>query len=467
MDGIIYCGKCNNSSVRVRNITCHSNWDLLIKYQCTECGIYSINIIEEIKENKFQCEIISQYESMLNKTIDNVLESLKMIQLKFNEITHKCIQNDKGLQSITHKINNNQQYNCYKDRLKAITSSKYYKAINSDFQKINKYISYINTEISLLFNDLYCPFMRKSSKKEVSSDSLYSIQINKPKSFNHSIRIDPKMNVISLLSLSDGHIAIGSQCKLKIYNIQINKRIKSLTGCFKKILELKHYSSEDNHIKILSLEQQSFSIYDIETEEMLQTFIQYDEIESLCELSNGAILFCVSNTIYQSNLKVSFSIHLNGFCYSLLELHNKQIAYCEDNIINIIDRTNPNKVLAQLIGDRSSFQNELKELKDDILLSSEGTIIQIWNINTKQCIFTYYNSTMYTKEIKIYNDIWYFIGDREIDVWDGKDMQNIYRMKGMKSMSDLQIKITTPFDVLNDGRIICVYNNDRNIISVI
>ena len=74
---------------------------------------------------------------------------------------------------------------------------------------------------------------------------------------------------------------------------------------------------------------------------------------------------------------------------------------------------------------------------------------------------------MYTKEIKICNDIWYFIGDREIDVWDGKDMQNIYRMKGMKSMSDLQIKITTPFDVLNDGRIICVYNNDRNIISVI
>ena len=40
-------------------------------------------------------------------------------------------------------------------------------------------------------------------------------------------------------------------------------------------------------------------------------------------------------------------------------------------------------------------------------------------------------------------------------------------MKGMKSMSDLQIKITTPFDVLNDGRIICVYNNDRIIISVI
>ena len=110
---------------------------------------------------------------------------------------------------------------------------------------------------------------------------------------------------------------------------------------------------------------------------------------------------------------------------------------------------------------------ENSEDEDDILLSSEGTIIQIWNINTKQCIFTYYNSTMYTKEIKIYNDIWYFIGDREIDVWDGKDMQNIYRMKGMKSMSDLQIKITTPFDVLNDGRIICVYNNDRNIISVI
>ena len=467
MDNNIYCEKCNNSSVRVRNITYHNNWDLFVKYQCTECGIYSKNIIEEIKENKLQCEIISQYESIFNKTIDNLIDSLKTIQLKFNEITHKCIQNDKGLQTITNQIENNEKYKTYKDRLKEITSSKYYKAITSDFQKINKYISYINTEISLLFNDLYFPFMIKASKEEVSSNSLYSIQINKQKQFNHSIRIDPKMNVISLLSLSDGHIAIGSQCKLKIYNIQINKRIKSLTGCFKKILELKHYPSEDNHIKLLSVEQQSFSIYDIETEEKLQTFTQYDEIESLCELSNGAILFCVSNTIYQSNLKVSFSIHLNGFCYSLLELHNTQIAYCEDNIINIIDRKNPNKILTKLIGDHSSFQNELKEIKDDILLSSEGTIIQIWNINTKQCIFTYYNSTMYTKEIKICNDIWYFIGNREIDVWDGKDMQNIYRMKGMKSMSDLQIKITTPFDVLDDGRIICVYNNDRNIISVI
>ena len=63
MDNIIYCGKCNNSSVRVRNITCHSNWDLLIKYQCAECGIYSINIIEEILVDsiKFEFATLSTY----------------------------------------------------------------------------------------------------------------------------------------------------------------------------------------------------------------------------------------------------------------------------------------------------------------------------------------------------------------------------------------------------------------------
>lgn len=484
------CKRCENNIIFINkliNSNETNNDNFLIDLFCTQCGRYSIKvkdfislhslncnlnkvkIYSIIQENEKYCSsLIQQIENMiilLNDLKNNTQEKRNQFNIKINQLIvldNALPKNQCGKWMLRYFDN-------FNSKIQSYLSTDISKYIENDFAKIKSKIAFISNEISFLLKSSF-PFEFTLVPNKVIPSSLYSIIVKPPNHFEIKQAIDTKMLITSILSLSNGNIAVGSEEKMIIFDIKINKKVIAFTGYFKKIFELNHYPNGNNNIVILSLEQRKFKIYNAESGKMIKSFNQYDEIETICELSNGNILFSCNESIYQTNLSISFCIKLNGFCYSIIELKNKNIAYCDDHQINVINIQAPSKILHKLIGEQRSFIQSMKEVDNGYILSSQGNSVFLWNVEQEECIFTYYNSSFYAKEIITKGEMWYFLGNKEIEVWEKDCRQILYQINNLKPYYSIQIKITTPFDIVSFGTkniLLCVYENTPTILNLV
>jgi hypothetical protein len=290
-------------------------------------------------------------------------------------------------------------------------------------------------------------------------------------------------NIDSILQLSDGNIILGSYEQMIVYNIELKKEIMNICGDFSDIRELKFnktYQNKNNikNIIILSVQNKAIKIYDIYNKKILLNYLQYYTIDNILELFNGDILYICDFNIYNINLKEEFIIPLKNYCFSLINLKDKQniIGYTNLSKIKFVYLDKPRKIIKE-VGIRDSKEIfDLKQIYDEntnvnflIILSSNS--LDFYDLNIDQ--FKYKNTinkdnlykriyiSSYNNQISNYN----IVGENSVQLFIIKNdkLAHIHTINSLKTKSiPLYEKIiTTPFDISNNGKYLLIFESNE------
>ena len=510
------CLKCNSSSNILRIDYYDKEDSLYLKLscvkKCSENYIKLSELIELLKEqkkvpmsiliygnySKEQNKIETVSEKILNfyKKIYNDFENIEKIILNFkNEIKKEInkIQNIfESLQLLNDLIfgsflkniadNFDKDNNSFlKNNLKFINTNNsnnfnlknnfYIKEIEKDLSKINNLLNFIKKEFSLLIE--INPFTPNNLFPKINIKKLSLIPRHiSIETYPTSIR-----EIKSIIILSDGNLALGSDTQLIIYNLSLNKEIDYIPGDFSDIREIKYskkYKSNNDNIIILSTLNTSIKIYNIYDKKLLLNYVQNSSIDNVLELYNGDILYINDFAIYNLSLSKEFKISLSFFCFAMINLFNKQniLGYTFQKYIKFIYLDNPKNIYKKItvnnadeIFDVKQIYNEQKNYNFLIILSTHS--LELYDLNKDTFSFSNdLNKINLYKKINIgSNDEKYFIiGDNCIKIFIFKNdkLDNIQNISGLKTIKSFLYSkiISTPFCYDNCGKFILIFESN-------
>jgi hypothetical protein len=208
---------------------------------------------------------------------------------------------------------------------------------------------------------------------------------------------------------------LGSESQLIIYNLKLNKEIEYIPGEFNDIREInfsKKYKTNNNNIIIMSILDLSIKIYNVKEKTLLLNYVQNSSIDNVLELYNGDILYINDYAIYNIGLNKEFKIPLSYFCFSMINLYEKQniLGYTYKRYIKFIYLDNPKKVYkkieindAEEIFDVKQIYNENKNYNFLIILSTHNIDLYDLNNNKFMIFFDMFKSNIYKKIIFYFN----------------------------------------------------------------
>lgn len=372
-------------------------------------------------------------------------------------------------------INDNNNYN--------IENYFYFKEIEKDILTIDSSINSVKNEIFIYLKNNQIISINEKYNKNKCLFSLVDFSLNNNsyskiekhntiKKYNTRIK-----NIETIIKLSDGNIALGSYDEMSIYNLELKKEIANIPGEFWNIRELKYYKNMKNlkNIIILSLQSKRIKIYDIYDKKILLNYSQYYNIDSILELYNGDILYICDYNIHNINLKEEFNIPLKFFCYSMINLYDKQniLGYTSLSKLNFVYLEKPKKIIKEIDIKNSKEIYDLKQIYDDnintnylIILSDKS--LDLYNLNSNQfifksklCIENNYKNLFISKGS---NNNTYIIGENSIQFFILKNNKfiHIHTIDSLKSKkkSILYHKNTTPFSINNNGQYLLIFDSN-------
>ena len=275
---------------------------------------------------------------------------------------------------------------------------------------------------------------------------------------------------------------MGSESQLIIYNLKLNKEIEYIPGEFNDIREInfsKKYKTNNNNIIIMSILDLSIKIYNVKEKTLLLNYVQNSSIDNVLELYNGDILYINDYAIYNIGLNKEFKIPLSYFCFSMINLYEKQniLGYTYKRYIKFIYLDNPKKVYkkieindAEEIFDVKQIYNENKNYNLLIILSTHKIDLYDLNNNIFMIYFDMFKSNIYKKIIFNFNyneENIFIIGENSIKLFAYKNnnenklmnIQNINNLKNINSPIYSKI-IATPFCFNKDGKYILIFESN-------
>ncbi len=358
----------------------------------------------------------------------------------------------------------------------------YIKEIEKDIYKINTSIDYIKNEIFLYLNNNKVisinEVMNKNNIIDFNHINCFRNKIhNKVDTFNTSLK-----NIESILQLSDGNIILGSTEQMIIYNLELKKEIMYIPGDFSDIRELKYnktYQSNKNikNIIILSVQNKSIKIYDLYNKSLLLNYSQFYNIDNILELYNGDILYECDFSIHNINLREEFNIPLKYFCFSMINLYDKQniLGYTNLSKINFVYLDKPRKIIKEIEIKESKEIFDLKQIYDEnininylIILSSN--YLDIYDLNMNQFKFrNLLNRVNFFKKIyfSCYNEIinYYIVGENSVQLFNVKKDHfiHVHTIDSLKTKSTTLYSkiITTPFNISRNGKYLLIFDSNE------
>jgi hypothetical protein len=291
-------------------------------------------------------------------------------------------------------------------------------------------------------------------------------------------------NIGNILQLSDGNILLGSDEQMILYNLEINKEILNIPGDFSDVRELKYNKKYKNkNAIVLSVCNKSIKIYDIYNKTLLLNYCQYYTIDNVLELYNGDILYICDYSIFNMSLKEEFKINLKDFCFSMINLYDKQdiLGYTNLSKIKFIYLNNPKKVYKELVIKDSYEIFDLKQIYDEnnninylIILSSISLYLYDFEADEFKHIIILNMGNLYKKlNISNYdkNTSLYLIGSNSVKSFQLKkdkliDLHTIESLKPKNTPLYCKIK-ATPFCISKDGKYLLIFeSNDQGFNSL-
>ena len=446
--------------------------------------------IENISEKLINCynKILSNFE-IIEKNIIAFKEEITNEIKKIKAINESLqILNELIFGSYLKNIKDNldKDNNSYlKNNLKFININNssdnfrnnfYLQQIEDDISKINNSFNYIKKEFSLftktnpfepinLFPKIFDNIPKNKEKHDIIETYQTTIK-----------------DIRSIILLSDGNLALGSESQLIIYNLKLNKEIEYIPGEFNDIREInfsKKYKTNNNNIIIMSILDLSIKIYNVKEKTLLLNYVQNSSIDNVLELYNGDILYINDYAIYNIGLNKEFKIPLSYFCFSMINLYEKQniLGYTYKRYIKFIYLDNPKKVYkkieindAEEIFDVKQIYNENKNYNFLIILSTHKIDLYDLNNNIFMIYFDMFKSNIYKKIIFNFNfneENIFIIGENSIKLFAYKNnnenklmnIQNINNLKNINSPIYSKI-IATPFCFNKDGKYILIFESN-------
>ena len=427
-----------------------------------------IKIKEEIKK-----EITIYKNNFINfKLLHELIYGAYLKNVRDNIPQDNNINLNKNLELIN--INKESNYN--------IQNNFYIKEIEKDICKINTSIDYIKNEVILyLKNNKVISINEIMNKNNIIDfnhiNCCRNQNHNKVDTFNTSLK-----NIESILQLSDGNIILGSTEQMIIYNLELKKEIMYIPGDFSDIRELKYnkiYQSNKNikNIIILSVQNKSIKIYDLYNKSLLLNYSQFYNIDNILELYNGDILYVCDFNIHNINLREEFNIPLKYFCFSLINLYDKQniLGYTNLSKINFVYLDKPRKIIKEIEIKESKEIFDLKQIYDEkininylIILSSN--FLDIYDLNMNQFKFrNILNKVKFFKKIyfSFYKEVinYYIVGENSVQLFNIKKDHfiHVHTIDSLKTKSTrLYSKIiTTPFNISRSGKYLLIFDSNE------
>ena len=407
------------------------------------------------------------------KKIKRIFESLQLLnELIFGSYLKNINDNlDKDNNSY---LKNNLKFININNSFENIRNNFYLEQIEEDISKINNSFNYIKKEFSLftqtnplepinLFPKILINIPQKKEKHDIIETYKTSIK-----------------DIRSIISLSNGNVALGSENQLIIYNLALNKEIDYIPGEFSDIREIKFskkYKSNDNSIIILSILSKSIKIYNVKEKTLLLNYVQNSSIDNILELYNGEILYINDYAIYNLGLNKEFKISLSYFCFSMINLYENQniLGYTYKKYIKFIYLDNPKKTYKKIeiydadeIFDVKQIYNENRNYNFLIILSTHK--IDLYDLNNNKFLICsdLYKTNIYKKiNFDFYNEDnnFFVIGENCIKLFVYKDntlinIQNISNLKAIKTSLYSKI-MTTPFCLNKKGKYILIFESNN------
>ena len=518
------CIKCNSSS-NILRIDYYDKEDCIyLKLSCVKkCSDNYIKFSDLINllrnQNKIPMSILvygnySKEQKKIEGISEKLLNYYNKIYAKFENI-EKNISSFK--QKITNEINKTKKIIETLQLLNDLIFGSYLKNIKENLDKDNnsylknnlKFIN-INTSIDNIRNNFYLQqieediikinisfnFINKEFSLFVQTNPLEPINLF-PKIKNYIQKNKEKHDLIetyqtsikdikSIILLSNDNLALGSDTQLIIYNLSLNKEIDYIPGEFSDIREIKYskkYKINDNTIIILSVLNKCIRIYNLNEKSLLLNYVQNSSIDNFLELYNGDILYINDYAIYNLGLDKEFKIPLSYFCFSMINLYEKQniLGYTYNKYIKFIYLDNHKKVYKKIevndteeIFDVKQIYNENKNYNFLIILSTHK--IDLYDFNNNGFLFcSDFNKTNLYKKINIdFNneeENCFLIGENSIKLFSFKEnqlinIQNISDLKAIKNPFYSKI-MTTPFCINKNEKYILIFeSNDEGFNSL-
>ena len=361
-----------------------------------------------------------------------------------------------------------------------IMDNFYIKEIQKDIVNMRSLIVSIKKEVILYFkyNKIISINENNNNKSILPLVNLNTrnsnIKHTKISTFNTNLK-----NIENILQLSDGNILLGSDEQMIVYNLEINKEILNIPGDFSDVRELKYNKKYKNkNVIVLSVCNKSIKIYDIYNKTLLLNYSQYYTIDNVLELYNGDILYICDYSIFNMSLKEEFKINLKDFCFSMINLFDKQDIFGYTNLskIKFIYLNNPKKVFKELLIKDSQEIFDLKQIYEEnnninylIILSS--IYIDLYDFETDEFKITIVlNMVNLYKKINISKDdkntCLNLISSNSVKSFQLKkdkliEVHTIESLKPKNTPLYCKIK-TTPFCVNKDGKYLLIFeSNDQ------
>ena len=420
-----------------------------------------MNLKKEIKDELTKIKNLFESLQIINELIfgaylKNIEDNLDKDNISYLKNNLKCIN-----------INNTNNFN--------IQNNLYVKEIEKDISKINSSITFLKKEFSLLIkSNPYTP-INLFPKKYLDNIIL------KPR--HNSIETHPTniKDIQNIILLSDENLALGSDVQLVIYNLSINKEIDYIPGNFTDIREIKYNkkykpNNDHNSIIILSILETSIKIYNIKQKKLLLNYVQNSSIDNVLELYNGEILYVTDFSIYNMSLNKEFKIYLSFFCFSMINLFDKQniLGYTYQKHVKFIYLDNPKKLYKKITVIDSEEIFDMKQIYDEsknynLLIILSTICLHLYDLNKDIFFFVEdLNKTNIYKKINIdFNgEIYYIVGENSIKLFKYKNktlknFQNISNLKTIKTALFNKI-MTTPFCFNNNGKYILIFESNED-----
>ena len=527
----LQCLKCNSSSNILQINYNNKVNDIFLKLSCVKkCSVNYIKLSELIETTKIQNKIpisilaygnyikeqskietfsekILSFYNQFYLDIENIEKNLMIFKEEIkNEINKtkntidkliilneyifggylKILQDNLDKDNKDYLKNNLKFININSSNIFNNKNRLYKKEIEKDIENLNNIITYLKKEFSL--------FIKENALNPINlfpaSNNIQIQTFHKKQKHNIIETINTKIKDIkSIIQLSDGNLALGSDIQLSIYNLEINKEINDIPGEFSDIREIKYNklykSGKNQNIIILSLLKNKIRIYDINEKKMILNFVQNSEIDNVLELYNGDILYINDFSIYNINLNKEFKIPLSFFCFSMINLYDKPeiLGYTTQKYIKFIYLDKTYKEYSKLEVKEAEEIFDIKQLYDknknyNYLIILSPIYLDLYDFNKKVFYFRYFlkNENLYRKINLYLNDneeLCYILSLNSIKLFIVEDnkllnYQTISDLKNIQTNALIYTKtITTPFCLSNSGKYILISKSNDDGFNII
>jgi len=463
----LLCPQCYKEIGKIEKIFFNEKNILNIKFKCSY--IKNILIVP-----------LNEYLTSNNNNNNNNNNSNNLL-LNFNKITNEDWNKTnkkipwKNFEEINEIIEKekNKIKNFKENQIKIIDNIiKNYENIKQYF---NEQYNYILDKNYLLYNllfILYSNFIEsKNSLDKNSIENINILDLNKIKNLeknykNFDTTFNWKKNSYELFEQNikeysntfyNKYLFIYSLFKLENNFLNINKSKNNF---------ILNSNTKNNQKYKIKYNKNFFlkNIFSLEMKSNINCIIELQNKEFAISTSNGEINIFSNNT-FQKNL--SINAHKDSI-WEIIQLKNELIASCsDDNTIKFwnIYSHKKNKFEFEFINSEEVGIQTIKQINENLLISSSYNKLKIWDLNTKKVVKIFEGHQKDIMSICLFNDNKIISGsyDKTIKIWDINNNECEKTLKGHKSYVWKIIKIKMKKYQNNNYDLIASCSTDKTI----